>query len=146
MGVGEPKLITWLTMSPASNEIVAAGQFAAQGMPQALAQSLAARRAGLEGELDDGFLRPAGEEMDQVDRVAGGHYAHEIAGDLDVAVSGFAADHVQRVEHHALGLLDARARRSPQTQAKQRRDPDSGNSSVPMRGSSRKSSPMEAAR
>ena len=66
--MGEPKLITWLTMSPASKETCEPGSALREAGAQLLAQRFAARRAGLERDLDDGFLRPAGEQVDQVDR------------------------------------------------------------------------------
>ena len=47
IGVGEPKLITWLTMSPASNETCTSGSSLAKAGAQPLAQRL--RRAALPG-------------------------------------------------------------------------------------------------
>ena len=46
--------------------------------------------AGFKRDLDDRLLRAAGEEMNQVHRIAGGHDAHEIAGDFDVVCARFA--------------------------------------------------------
>ena len=75
MGVGEPKLITWRDDVGGLEGDLRAGQLAAQGFAQAFAQRFAARRVGLQRDLDDGFLRPAGEQVNQVHRVAGGHHA-----------------------------------------------------------------------
>ena len=96
-------------MSPASKETWQCRQLASQACPHSFAQSLAARRFGLQRDLDDGFLRPAGEQMDQVYRVAGRNHAHEIAGDPDVVRAGLARDDVERMQHDALGFFDARA-------------------------------------
>src|ERR1019366_5350797 len=72
---------------------------------QFLAQRLASGRGGFQRDLDDGFLGPAGEQVDQIHRVAGRYDAHEVAGDFDVVGSDVAADDVQRAQHLALGLL-----------------------------------------
>ena len=76
---------------------------------QLFAERFAAGRAGFEGDLDDGLVGSAGEEVDQVHGVAGGYDADEIAGDLDVLRADLAVDDVEGAQHLALGLFDARA-------------------------------------
>ena len=61
-----------------------AGQSRREAVAKPFAQGFAARRVRLQGDLNDGFLRAAGEQVDQVDRIAGGHDADEVAGDRDV--------------------------------------------------------------
>ncbi len=97
------------------------GQIAAQGGAESFAQGFAAWRVGLERDLDHGFLRTAGEEVDQVDGIAGGDDADEIAGDGDVVVADLAADGIQRAQHDALGLFDAGAGGGAQAEAQQGR-------------------------
>ncbi len=104
--------MTWLTMSPASKENWQFGQFAAQGRAQPLPQRFSSWDFGFDGYLNDRFLRPAGEQVDQIHGIAGGHHAHEVAGDRDVVRADFAADHVQRAKHDPLGFLDSRSRGS----------------------------------
>src|SRR5207247_1473570 len=45
--------------------------------------------------------------------------AHVVAGDGDVGRTDFAVEHVERTQYDALGLLDARTRRSAQADANQ---------------------------
>ena len=108
-------------MSPASKETCVPGNSRLQRCAQPLAQRFAAGSVRLQRHLNDGILRSAGEQVDQVHGIAGRDRAHEIAGDPDVVLAGLALDHVQRVQHDALGLLDARAGRSAQADAQQRR-------------------------
>src|ERR1035437_3775200 len=54
---------------------------------QFLAQRLASGRGGFQRDLDDRLLGPAGEQVDQIHRVAGRYDAHEVAGDLEVVGS-----------------------------------------------------------
>ena len=59
-------------------------QFSCKTRPQLLAQRFAPRRVGLERHLNDRLLRTAGEQMNQIHRIAGRHHADEIAGDFDI--------------------------------------------------------------
>src|ERR1039458_7819403 len=58
--------------------------------------------------------------MNQVHRIAGGHYAHEITGDLHVVLTGVLLNDVKGVKHNTFGLLDPGAGRRAQPYAQQR--------------------------
>ena len=99
---------------------LAVGQLPAQALAELFAQRFAARSVRFQRDLDDGVLRSAGEQVDQVHRVTGGDEPFEIAGDGDVVLAGRALNHVEGVKHDPLGFLDARAGRSAQADAQQR--------------------------
>ena len=77
-------------------------------------------RTGSHGDLDDGFLRAAGEQVDQVDGVAGGDYADEVAGECDVVGACFLPNQVEGAEDDALGFFNAGTGWGSEAEADQR--------------------------
>ena len=56
--------------------------------------------------LYDRFLGPAREKMNQVHRIAGGHYAHKITGDLHIVLACLLLNDAKSTKHNAFGFLD----------------------------------------
>src|SRR5262249_22808970 len=86
-----------------------------------LTQSRAAQGILLESHLNDCFLWTAGEEMNQIHRIAGRHDAHVVAGELNLISAGFALNHIKRAEYDSLRLFDACPRWRSQADPEQRR-------------------------
>ena len=118
MGVGEPKLITWVTMSPASKETCECREFAVRGW-RAVVRGAASPRGvpGLSATWMMASCGPLVKRWIRFDGIAGGDDAHEVAGDVDVVRADFAVDDVERAQHDAFGLFDARAGGSAQADA-----------------------------
>ena len=83
IGVGEPRLITRLTMSLGSKEKLTPGIFSAKTLPQPFLEFFDADGcAGLQLHLEHAFLRAAVPEVNEVDRVRRAMHAEEAQRNL----------------------------------------------------------------
>ncbi len=113
-GVGEPKLITSLTMSAGSNESRTSGNLHRKLPAEPLLEPFDVDlRPLLHGDAEDRLLRAAGPLVDGVDRVARRDQPHIADRDRHLVAADLLADRLQGGDRQLLGLLDTACRPAP---------------------------------
>ena len=115
-GVGEPKLITSLTMSAGSNDSLTSGSSAASSARSRSLRASISTLAPPHRDAEDGLLGPAGPLVDRVDRVARRDQADVADRDRHVLAADVAGDPIERGDRQPLGPLVPGAVGRPQSE------------------------------
>ncbi len=119
MGVGAPKFIIWLTMSPGSNEKEQPGNLGGR-IPRSFSSKAATSmpELGPQRHVHHRFMRPAGPQKNRIDGITRALRADITQADVNVARPGRSLDLVQDARHKARRLFRAGSGGSVKSQAK----------------------------